>query len=249
MSVEAWHQRFSLQARWTQPLREHLFCLPDRAFDQRVLEVGVGTGAVLQEIASHSGAALHGCDLREDFLARSTVSVPGAALVQADAHDLPYHASGFDLVVCHYLLMWLPEPLSCLMEMKRITRSGGMIAALAEPDYGGRLDYPDRFRDLKKLQIQSLQNQGADPLMGRKLPGLFATLGLNSITSGVYQGRWEEAPSEEETISEWTILQQDLQGFVSEEEIRELKAEERKARAAGTRVVFLPTFYTYGIVS
>ena len=37
----------------------------------------------------------------------------------------PFTNASFDLTFCHYLLLWLKDPLSAIKEMKRVTRPGG----------------------------------------------------------------------------------------------------------------------------
>jgi len=74
--------------------------------------------------------------------------------------------------------------------MARITRPGGAVLALAEPDYGGRIDYPIKLAQMGKWQIESLRLQGADPLMGRKLATIFNSAGFDSVETGVLGGQW-----------------------------------------------------------
>ena len=46
-----WHDRFSLQARWTRELRHYLYKRAGLEAARRVLEVGCGSGVVLGELA------------------------------------------------------------------------------------------------------------------------------------------------------------------------------------------------------
>ena len=86
-----------------------------------------------------------------------------------DAHQLPLADGCFDVCLCHFLLLWVTDPIQVLQEMYRVTRSGGVVMALAEPDYGSRIDYPQELSLLGKWQMDSLEQQGADPFIGRKL--------------------------------------------------------------------------------
>jgi SAM-dependent methyltransferase len=60
---------------------------------------------------------------------------------QADRHTLPFQPV-FDVTFCHFLLLWVSNPEKVVAEMGRVTRPGGSVR-LAEPDYGGRIDYPE----------------------------------------------------------------------------------------------------------
>ena len=135
-----WHARYVQQARWTGELRAYLFEKADAARAAAILEVGCGTGVILGEIVTR--ASLHGLDLDPNVLTHCRFYVPSVSLVRADALELPYPDGIFDLVYCHYLLLWVDDPLQALREMKRVTRPGGNILALAEPDYFTRIDQP-----------------------------------------------------------------------------------------------------------
>ncbi len=144
--------------------------------------------------------------------------------------------------------MWVENPAKALEEMIRITKPGGHIVAFAEPDYGGRIDFPPEFNDMKEYQISGLLKAGADPRMGRKLQSLFRESGLADIQTGVYEGKWEQKPSQEEIESEWQVLKEDLAGLLSPVELSELKTDEFAARENGSRLIYVPTFYSWGKV-
>ena len=90
---------------------------------------------------------------------------------------LPFPTNYFDITLCHYFLMWVKKPLMVLEEMRRVTRVGGWIACLAEPDYGGRLDYP-ASELWEELLLESLS--APDPFIGRKIRTLFLEVGLQA---------------------------------------------------------------------
>jgi SAM-dependent methyltransferase len=249
LTKEEWHDRFTNQARWTQSLRQHLFRLAKLDQAQRVLEVGCGSGAVLREVPQYTRGDVFGLDIDKGHLNMAMRNIPGINLVQADAHNLPFAKACFDLTFCHFLLLWVAQPAQVLQRMKEVTRPGGFVAALAEPDYGGRIDYPTAFADLGRSQTQALLAQGADPLIGRQLRSLMSSLGLENVESGVLGGHWELPFDEATWESEWEVLESDLasdQDFQAEK--AEQKAQDRAAWAAGKRVLYVPTFYAWGVV-
>ena len=63
--------------------------------------------------------------------------------------------------------------------MVRVTHPGGFVLALAEPDYGGRIDYPTELSQIGDWQKNALKQQGANPLMGRELRSIFSHAGIN----------------------------------------------------------------------
>src|SRR5512138_1324992 len=116
-----WHQRYLQQARWTRDLRSYLFKQAGLGEASRVFEAGCGTGAILSELPGHSRP--HGLDIDFRALRECRVHAPAACLAQGDASHLPYPDKSFDIVYCHFLLLWLKDPLQALLEMKRLTKS------------------------------------------------------------------------------------------------------------------------------
>lgn len=243
-----WHQRFLQQAWWTKPLRDYLFRQTGLEELGQVLEIGCGTGALLGEIEERFTGAVFGLDLDFGFLRQASANTRRSKLIQGNAFHLPLPTDCFDLVYCHFLLLWVGDPLRVIGEMKRITRPGGYVLALAEPDYGGRIDYPDALEVGGKWQIQALQRQGADPLVGRKLAELFHESGLGDVQTGLLGGEWKQGEAEL-GISEWDVLEHDLQYLPAgwdKAQADRLKNLDQEARKKGARVLYVPMFYALG---
>ncbi len=238
-----WHSRYSQQAGWTRELRGYLFAKAGLDKAQHVLEVGCGTGAILAEV--HSPASLHGLDLGPAALIQCKLHAPAASLTRGDALALPYSDGSFDIVFCHFLLLWVSNPLQAVSEMKRVTCRGGSILALAEPDYSAGVNKPDELAMLGQWQAESLRRQGADPSFGARLAETFYQAGIRLIETGPIQGA-EKMRSADEWEQEWAVLESDLTGIASVEEIRKLKALDQKARAEGQRVLHVPTYFAWG---
>ena len=159
---------------------------------------------------------------------------------------MPFPSGVFDAVVCHFFLLWVPDPAAAMREMVRVARPGGTVIAFAEPDYGGRIDYPPPLDTLGTRQAEALRSQGADPRMGRKLSGLFHAAGLQQVETGLLGGEWRGAPSPEQRESEWAVLADDLTGQIPPQELRELREFDDRAWQSGKRVLFVPTFFALG---
>lgn len=242
-----WHTRFCQQARWTQDLRRYLYQRVNIQQTQTILEVGCGTGALSEELLSQTRATVHGLDIDRKHLKQARYTTPRLLLTQADALRLPFSHKTFDMVLCHFLLLWVSNPQQVISEMARVSRPGGIVLALAEPDYGGRIDFPPSLELLGQWQATSLRQQGADPLIGRKLAEVFHSAGLLRVETGVLGGQWKGAPSQEEWQSEWDILTADLaQNPIWASELERLRETELEAWQKGSRVLFVPTFYAWG---
>ena len=127
-----------------------------------------------------------------------------------------------------------------------MTRPGGAVLACAEPDYGGRVDYPPELVPLGQLQAQALRQQGADPELGRRLGEIFAGAELEA-TVGVMAGRWDLPTAPGSGFeAEWAMRERDLAGLVSPEELCQLRSVDRQALTTGQRILFVPTFYAIG---
>jgi hypothetical protein len=132
--------------------------------------------------------------------------------------------------------------------MKRVTKPGGGVLCLAEPDYGGRIDYPDSLAELGALQEEALRAQGAGTHMGRRLRSLLHQSGLANVQAGILGGEWAnvDAATDSQRDLEWRTLAGDLTGRVSTDKLRSMETEFTRAQSDGSRVLFVPTFYGWG---
>jgi SAM-dependent methyltransferase len=246
-SSQEWHQRFVRQAAWTRTLRQYLFQRANLNQANRILEIGCGTGAVLSEVSPGS-ALLYGIDINRQHLDLCAQNAPASTLLQGDAYRMPFPSGSFDLIYSHFLFLWLPRPLEALVEMRRIAHPGAAILCIAEPDYGGRIDYPQELIRLGLWQTEALRRQGANPDTGRQLSELFNQAGLIDIQTGVLGGEWQGAISPDVFESEWATLNHDLSGFIETGKLLELKELDRLAWDSGSRVLYIPTFFASGRV-
>jgi SAM-dependent methyltransferase len=167
--------------------------------------------------------------------------------VQANGLALPYATGSFDFVYCHYLILWLTDPLAVLREMRRVTRPGGAVLALAEPDYTARIDWPSELSILGPLQASALARQGANPAAGRTLAALFHAAGLRQVSTGLLGGQWGTAPDAGFIASEWNTLRADLGGALPDGTMDHLRQVDTQAWQIGERILFVPTFYASGL--
>jgi SAM-dependent methyltransferase len=98
----------------------------------RVLEIAAGTGRVTRQLLSALPTAgeLVATDLNEAMIARGQQVITGDPRVKwqtADAQQLPFSDGGFDVVACQFGLMFVPDKLRALSEMRRVLRPGGTL--------------------------------------------------------------------------------------------------------------------------
>ncbi len=245
-SSAAAHERYSYQATWTHAIRDRLFSQIEMPRRARLLEVGCGTGVINAELAERFASPVLGADINPSAIRYARGRDKVSIYLVADGLDLPLANAAFDMVVCHFLLLWVKNPLRALEEMVRTVKPGGWVLALAEPDYGGRIDYPQELSRPGELQTKALQAQGADPFLGRRLRGLFQQAGLQQVRTGILGGEWEADIDKHALSSELETLQTDLKGLIPDLELNTLLADVASAWRSGAHTLFVPTFYASG---
>lgn len=133
-----WTERLDRFARkaapQTRPFAEALVSIVQPPVGARVLDVATGTGLVAVEAARHVGS--NGTVLATDFLpawepyVHDTAATAGVrnvtfATMAAEVLDLP--DASFDVVYCQFGLMFVPEPVQALHEMRRVLLPGGHL--------------------------------------------------------------------------------------------------------------------------
>jgi len=163
-------------ARWLAPARGRLLRRLQIARRRRVLDVACGTGAVTAELVRRSGGTVVALDRRFSALGGTPADrFAGAVRVCGDALRLPFADGTFDLVFCQFAMLWL-DVQAVIGQVSRILAPGGALVAI-EPDYGGLIEYPPQIAT-RSLWLDALRRSGADPEVGRKLPGLLQTAGF-----------------------------------------------------------------------
>ncbi|HEV7305613.1 class I SAM-dependent methyltransferase [Ensifer sp.] len=129
-----------LMGRWSRQLAPLFIDFAGLADGERVLDVGCGTGSL-------TFALPHAADLREivaiDFspvFVEATIranSDPRIKVQQADACALPFVDASFDRALAMLVLHFVPEAGKAVAEMRRVTRPGGVVAAVVWDHYGG----------------------------------------------------------------------------------------------------------------
>lgn len=243
LNLQQVHARYTQQAAWTRDMRDHLLSKMELNPGAVILELGSGTSAALADFDEDK--LIFGADLEHQALAYAQGLLPQQNSVQADGVQLPHPANTFDLIFCHFLLLWVSNPSQILSEMLRTAKSGGWIAAFAEPDYGGRVDYPTELEALGRLQARALEQRGADTKIGRKLPALFAKLNLDQAEVGLI-GMQAGIGEADESQQEQATWKRDLVGMASPDQIKAWETVENEAYSNSSRVQFIPTFFTIG---
>ncbi|HEX9291233.1 MAG TPA: methyltransferase domain-containing protein [Anaeromyxobacteraceae bacterium] len=103
--------------------------LPRAGTPGHVLDVGAGTGTLLERLAAaFPGAAISGVDLAPGMARAARDRASRALLSVGDAEALPFRSGCFDLVLSTSTLQWLPHLEPALAEAHRVVAPGGTVA-------------------------------------------------------------------------------------------------------------------------
>ena len=126
--------------RWSKRLAEPFLDFVGCADDERVLDVGCGTGRLAFALMQRCRVQqLLGIDLAAPYVAHATRHNhdPRAAFEVGDACTLPCADRSFDRVLSLLVLHFVPKPQQAIVEMKRVARPGATVAACVWDARGG----------------------------------------------------------------------------------------------------------------
>jgi SAM-dependent methyltransferase len=152
--------------------------------EERVLDVGTGTGAVALALAPLVREVI-GLDESEARLALARERAPeNVTFVVGDASRLPFGIGEFDLVTCVRTLHHVRRPEVVIAELVRVTRLGGHILVVdqlapVEPLEALELDRFERARDPSHNRL----------LMDGDLRAMFEMNGLVTLVNEVVRER------------------------------------------------------------
>jgi SAM-dependent methyltransferase len=162
----------------------------------RVLEIGSGLGLLAVAVADAApDVDVVGVERSPAQLAAASAD-PRVRYVRGDAHQLEFPDGAFDLVYARYLLEHVSDPEAVVVEMRRVTRPGGRVAALENDISLVRVDPACPTFDAVWEAFQRLQRQlGGDAHVGRRLYRLFRDAGLSRVELSVQpEVHWHGSP-------------------------------------------------------
>lgn len=110
-------------------LERLIHLMPQNLMPGRILDIGSGTGALLQRMAAiYPESILTGVDMAFGMAETARGKVAGNQSVQfvtADAEHLPFDGQSFDLVLSTSTFQWLEHLEPAIRELRRVLKPGG----------------------------------------------------------------------------------------------------------------------------
>ena len=121
---------------WNEEMRDQALAWFDLDADDRVLDVGCGTGFATEGLLQHTDE-VHGLDQSDGQLSKAFAKFGKQGDVRfyrGDAERLPFRTNSVDALWSSGSIEYWPNPVDALEEFRRVTRPGGTILVVG-PDY------------------------------------------------------------------------------------------------------------------
>lgn len=183
------HESVLRSHRWRTAENSARYLIPSLRPGATVLDVGCGPGTITVGLARFVGAGrVVGIDTAPEVLveARSGAAALGLDNVAFDVGDVCHLAFGdgaFDVIHAHQVLQHVVNPVAALIEMKRVCRPGGVVAA-RDGDYGAMFWFPQEpeLEEWRTLYQHVARAVGGEPDAGRRMLSWARAAGLTDIS-------------------------------------------------------------------
>jgi len=204
-----------------------------------LLDVGCGPGTITGDLAARvAPGPVIGVDTSDEVLveAREVARRPGVTDLSFEVGsvlDLRFDDGSFDVVHAHQVLQHVGDPVGALVEMRRVCRPGGLVAA-RDGDYPGFRYYPDD-PDLDGAIVaygELTRRNGANWDAGRRLLAWAHAAGFTSVVpsastwcfatpesrawwGGLWADRFTESAMAEQLLENGIASVDDLSSFAA----------------------------------
>jgi SAM-dependent methyltransferase len=173
--------------RWRTVENSAAYLLPHLRPGIDLLDVGCGPGTITVDLAQRvAPGRVVGIDAAADAIdaARAAADEAGAPvdLRTGDVYALDHADASFDVVHAHQVLQHLRDPVAALREMRRVCRSGGVVAA-RDSVYRAFTWYPasPALERWQELYCQVAEANGGEPDAGSHLRAWCFEAGFSNV--------------------------------------------------------------------
>ncbi len=190
------HEHF--MGRWSRQLSGRFVEFAGISGGERIIDVGCGTGSLTRVLLDSADVkSIAGVDLADVYLesARQTIRDPRVGFKVGDATSLPFADQSFDRVFAMLVLHFVPDAKKAVSEMRRVVRSGGLVAATVWDSLGGmpaqRLFW-DAAATLGIADDKVLRDYYFRPMTRpNEMPAAWSEAGLKSVEQSTITIRFE----------------------------------------------------------
>lgn len=176
--------RYEKMFQW-RPEQAALLAPAEIGKGHRVLDFGCGPGFLTRALVEHLGAA-HACgaDINARFVSDANTRAQADGLENVTYHhvsgdSLPFDDATFDRALAKNVLEYVPDASGAIGEIVRTLKPGGRLHAM-DSDWGFVVVEPWSKAEVEEF-FAAAGPAFKEPLIGRKLPGLFAAAGLTDV--------------------------------------------------------------------
>jgi len=196
------HHESVLRAHtWRTVENSAAYLAPHLVPGMRLLDVGCGPGTITADLARRvAPGQTIGIDAAPGVieLAVRDNGESTAVFETGDVTDLRFDDASFDVVHAHQVLQHLADPVAALVEMRRVCKPGGLVAA-RDGDYRAFTWYPadpglDRW--LATYEAVARAN-GGEPDAGRHLAAWARRAGFSEVVASASVWCFSEPPERE----------------------------------------------------
>jgi ubiquinone/menaquinone biosynthesis C-methylase UbiE len=147
---------------------------------QRALDVGAGTGALTEELATRLGGEnVAAAEPSADYAATLRTRFPRADVREAPAEELPWEDGSFDCALAQLVVVFLNDATGAARELARVTRPGGVVATCMWEVEG--VEMMNALNEIRKRLTPGGWNPSTDYRDEASLRRLFEEAGLRDV--------------------------------------------------------------------
>jgi SAM-dependent methyltransferase len=168
--------------RYSALLSPQMAALAGVVAERKVIDVGCGPGALTAELVRRVGAEnVAAVDPSASFVEAARLRHPGVDVRLATAEQLPFPDDAFDAAIAQLVVHFMSDPVAGLVEMRRVTRPDGVVAACVWDHAGGRGPLSLFWRAATELDAAAQDESGLAGARHGHLADLFRAAGLRDV--------------------------------------------------------------------
>jgi SAM-dependent methyltransferase len=172
--------------RYSSLLALQMADLAGVAAGQRAVDVGCGPGALTSELVRRLGPDnVAAVDPSASFVEAARQRHPGVDVREATAEALPFPDGAFDVALAQLVVHFMSDPVGGLRQMRRVTASGGVVAACVWDHAGAKGPLGLFWEVARALDPTAVDESNLAGAREGHLAELFEAAGLRDVHSSI----------------------------------------------------------------